>query len=146
MLPPGRQSGYAGIPSTHGIARRSRVPNLPGTKPKLCPKCDAWFAAAPRARVCDGCRPFYRRSVNAAKAQVANGNQAPKVMTRGTQVNEVYPQVAGGLIDGFEPRFHPDARVAAFVLDFMAEYPRTWKNILPLVKWERVFSGFHGRR
>lgn len=38
---------------THGFARKSAVPS--GARPKLCRKCDLWFAARPREQVCDGC-------------------------------------------------------------------------------------------
>lgn len=40
---------------TYGYDRRSKVPAIAGTKPKLCPKCNRWFAAGKRHRVCDVC-------------------------------------------------------------------------------------------
>lgn len=42
---------------THGYDRKSLVPVLPGTNVKACSKCDKWFAAGSRQRVCDGCLP-----------------------------------------------------------------------------------------
>lgn len=42
---------------TYGYDRKTKVPANDNTKPKLCPKCEAWFSALPRARVCDGCQP-----------------------------------------------------------------------------------------
>ena len=42
---------------THGYERRSKVPALPRTTPKVCRSCDSWFAARPREAVCDGCVP-----------------------------------------------------------------------------------------
>lgn len=43
--------------ATYGLDRKAQVPALDDTHAKLCPKCDHWFAAEKRARVCDGCRP-----------------------------------------------------------------------------------------
>lgn len=46
---------------THGYPRLRDVPSLEGTSPKVCKKCDNWFAALPRRTVCDGCTlPFLR--------------------------------------------------------------------------------------
>ena len=38
---------------TFGYDRRSKVPHIEGTTPKLCPGCDSWFAAYGRERRCD---------------------------------------------------------------------------------------------
>jgi hypothetical protein len=65
---------------THGYARSRLVPDLPATRPKVCGKCDLWFAAAARQRVCDGCTPAYRRTLRAI------GDQ-PKRITK----TRVYP-------------------------------------------------------
>jgi hypothetical protein len=48
------------LTSTYGYARRSSVPSFDGTHSKLCPKCNKWFAAPKRARVCDGCQPNWK--------------------------------------------------------------------------------------
>lgn len=40
---------------TYGYARRAGVPDVTGTHPKFCPKCNLWFAAGKRHRVCDKC-------------------------------------------------------------------------------------------
>src|SRR6266853_3868791 len=46
---------------TYGFSRRNMVPVLQNTKTKVCPKCKSWFAARPRARICDGCRPSWQQ-------------------------------------------------------------------------------------
>ena len=42
---------------TYGHERRAKVPAIEGTKAKLCPVCDAWFAAHGKERKCDRCVP-----------------------------------------------------------------------------------------
>jgi hypothetical protein len=50
---------------THGYGRKSGVPALEGTRPKVCARCDSWFAAASRQRLCGGCIPRRRRTERA---------------------------------------------------------------------------------
>lgn len=49
----------------HGYARKVAVPDIPGTAAKVCGKCDLWFAAASRQRVCTGCIPSHKRTLRA---------------------------------------------------------------------------------
>jgi hypothetical protein len=53
---------------THGHARKSGVPAIGGTSPKVCRKCDSWFAARTREQVCLGCLPPWMRAKRAAQA------------------------------------------------------------------------------
>lgn len=50
---------------TYGHARKGTVPNPEGTEPRVCGKCDKWFAARARERVCDGCVPASVRTKRA---------------------------------------------------------------------------------
>src|ERR1700755_2836945 len=47
------------LKKNHSHSRKSQVPILPGTNAKACTKCNLWFAALPRQRVCDGCQPAW---------------------------------------------------------------------------------------
>ncbi len=47
--------------------RRYKVPTIDGTAPKVCGKCNEWFAALPRERVCYGCSPARERIKRSAK-------------------------------------------------------------------------------
>jgi len=62
-------------PDVCGFDRKSDVPQIMNAKPRLCPKCDKWFAAGKRQRICDHCSPAYvrtrRAAVNAVKPHVA---------------------------------------------------------------------------
>lgn len=53
---------------TYGYVRQGKIPARAGTSPKLCRKCDMWFAARKRQQVCDGCTPAFRRTKRAAQA------------------------------------------------------------------------------
>jgi hypothetical protein len=46
-----------------GHRRKADVPLTAGTSPKVCGKCDFWFAAASRQRVCNACVPPHRRTL-----------------------------------------------------------------------------------
>lgn len=52
---------------TYGYDRRSKVPALPRTTPKVCKTCNCWFAARPRESVCDGCVRPKERTLRALK-------------------------------------------------------------------------------
>ena len=41
--------------------RKYKVPAINGTVAKVCGRCDEWFAAAPRERICFGCSPAPER-------------------------------------------------------------------------------------
>lgn len=59
---------------TYGYDRRHKVPELPGTTPKVCRRCDAWFAARGKERKCDRCVPpaeRLRRQQLARNAELA---------------------------------------------------------------------------
>lgn len=57
-------------PKRYGYDRRSKVPSLGGATPRVCRRCDLWFASHPREAICDGCvRPSER-------ARRANGRVA----------------------------------------------------------------------
>jgi hypothetical protein len=58
---------------THGYARKADVPLAAGTRAKVCGKCDAWFAAASRQRLCQGCvRPDQRVIRHLRKLPIEN--------------------------------------------------------------------------
>src|SRR5690349_16310716 len=46
-----------------GHRRKADVPLTAGTSPKVCGKCDKWFAAASRQRVCNACVPPHKRTL-----------------------------------------------------------------------------------
>ncbi len=48
--------------------RRYKVPAIDGTATKVCGRCNEWFAARPRERVCFGCSPARERVNRTAKA------------------------------------------------------------------------------
>lgn len=54
----------AAVRKAHGFERRRDVPADGGTV-KVCPRCDQWFSARPRERVCFGCTPAFRRTLKA---------------------------------------------------------------------------------
>lgn len=67
---------------TYGLSRRGQVPDIPGTKPKLCPKCPEghdWFAAGYRERVCTSHR---RPAEQAKRATLSEYVSVPKLSKR----------------------------------------------------------------
>jgi hypothetical protein len=80
---------------TYGYDRKSKVPALPGTKVKLCPKSNDWFAAVPRARVCDACRPHGSKARSVALSAVHGGLSGPYARVPRSQVNAQNKQVRG---------------------------------------------------
>src|SRR5689334_15328564 len=62
---PERGSGLA--MTTYGHARQRAVPQLEGTTPKVCRRCDCWFASRSREAVCDGCVPASERTKRALR-------------------------------------------------------------------------------
>jgi hypothetical protein len=55
---------------TYGFARKALVPDGTGT-PKVCSRCDKWFAAIPRQRTCDGCLSPGKKTLKAASRVIA---------------------------------------------------------------------------
>lgn len=47
---------------TCGFLLKGRVPRTAGTTPKLCRKCNQWFAQRPGEQLCDGCLTPNQRS------------------------------------------------------------------------------------
>ena len=71
---------------TYGHARKRGVPDLPGTAPRVCGKCDSWFAAASQQRLCGGCIPARRRTERylrkcVIKTTVHPSTTVPELMT-----------------------------------------------------------------
>ena len=66
-----------------GHKRKRDVPVVAGTTIKPCKKCDLWFAAGKRVRVCDGCqrpaRLVLRGAVTASKAKAIVGGTGTRV-------------------------------------------------------------------
>lgn len=56
---------------TYGFARKAELPKAEGNA-KVCNRCDLWFLAAPRERVCTAC---LRPSERAARAVAAAAKQ-----------------------------------------------------------------------
>lgn len=52
---------------TFGFNRQKLVPLLDSTAPRVCGRCDQWFAARKRERVCDGCSPAKTRTQRALR-------------------------------------------------------------------------------
>jgi hypothetical protein len=75
---------------THGYARQRAVPALPATSPKVCSKCDNWFAARPREAICDGCVRPKERTLRALK-------DPPKPITPGCRNGRPNVQVNRGV-------------------------------------------------
>src|SRR5437762_1618822 len=67
------------------------VPVLTGTSIRPCKRCNLWFAAGKRMRVCDGCQPKYklalRGSVTASNAKAYGGGTGTRVSSVG-EANE----------------------------------------------------------
>ena len=88
---------------THGYDRRSKVPALPRTTPRVCGNCDDWFAARPRESVCDGCVPPKVRTERALKhpGQAHHTGAGSRVAKRPGQgqrnlaVRQVYSEALG---------------------------------------------------
>jgi hypothetical protein len=79
--------GNALAVKTHGYARRGRVPALPRTTPRVCGKCDKWFASRPRETVCDGCVPPKERTKRALKTPVRATTPGRRVGSLNAQRN-----------------------------------------------------------
>jgi hypothetical protein len=58
---------------TFGFNRQKVVPLLEAASPRVCSKCDLWFAARKRQRVCDGCSPPSRRTLRALTGYQSSG-------------------------------------------------------------------------
>ncbi len=58
---------------TFGFNRQKLVPLLDATSPRVCGRCDQWFAARKRERVCDGCSPASRRTLRALTGNHPSG-------------------------------------------------------------------------
>lgn len=76
---------------TYGYTRRGLVPDITDTHPKLCPKSNDWFAAKPRARVCDGCLP---KSVLAKRSDQDKHhvNESRHIITRRRKITRNIPR------------------------------------------------------
>lgn len=70
----------------HGYRHKRDLPAIPGS-PKLCPKCDLFFVALPRERMCGGCR------TPAQKARSAASMKARGTATLRRRVNDELSQV-----------------------------------------------------
>jgi hypothetical protein len=68
--------------NTHSHKRKSGVPALAGTMPKVCVKCKLWFAARPRYRVCDSCQPGH------IKAKAPDQPKLPTIAPTHTMTQE----------------------------------------------------------
>lgn len=83
---------------TYGFARKRDVP-VRGGRPKVCPKCEHWFSAQPRFRVCPGCRRNDKLTLTA---------------THGGQVKGESSQVTAARISAWcrqNPETHTEARL-----------------------------------
>jgi hypothetical protein len=67
---------------THGHRRMGSVPSVPRTKPKVCSRCELWFAAGPHERVCADC---LRPSERAKRAALYRGTK-PAISRQTPQV------------------------------------------------------------
>jgi hypothetical protein len=63
---------------TFGFNRQKLVPLLDATSPRVCSRCDLWFAARRFERTCDGCVPSETRTKRALK-----GSHPRRVPIRG---------------------------------------------------------------
>jgi len=66
---------------TYGFDRKAKVPDIPGSKAKLCITCQAWFAAFGKQRRCDRCVPNAERQRRAQQRHYAQP-EAVAVKTR----------------------------------------------------------------
>lgn len=55
----------------YGQHRKRELP-ADGGKAKVCPRCDLWFSAKPRERICAGCRPVWRRTLGTLQPPLVN--------------------------------------------------------------------------
>jgi hypothetical protein len=65
--------------------RRYKVPAIKGTTAKACARCNEWFAASPRERICFGCSPArerVKRSLHAVTPGRANERTERQVRGR----------------------------------------------------------------
>jgi hypothetical protein len=62
----------------YGHARKGDLP-ADGGKPKVCPKCDLWFSALPRMRVCLPCKRPSERARQAITLERLEERQNPQV-------------------------------------------------------------------
>jgi hypothetical protein len=70
-----------------GHRRKADVPLTPGTSARVCGKCDLWFPAASRQRVCDACIPAYRRTLRAI------GDQGKCITKNRVYLNTTHPEM-----------------------------------------------------
>lgn len=107
--------------------RKSKVPAAAGTHAKLCPRCDSWYPAVARSRICGNCnRPGRRWNHLSAGKFRPKGSTGPSWRVNGIKVE----------VDGIEiSEFHPDSRVAALVIEAKSEHPRTWRTVLRSIDW-----------
>jgi hypothetical protein len=120
---------------THGYARRRAVPHLPATTPRVCPKCDSFFAARPRESVCDGCVPPKARTERALKTPPLAHHASPgsRVAKRpgqrgaGNAVRQVYSEALGLTFDApvSDPRA---ASLECRVLAYEEAARQRWKH------------------
>jgi len=66
----------------YGFDRKAKVPELPGSKAKLCITCEAWFAAFGKQRRCDRCVPNAERQ---RRAQQRHYTQPQAVVPKSRQ-------------------------------------------------------------
>ena len=105
-------------PRTFGFDRRAQVPSLPGSKPKLCSNCQAWFAAGSKQRRCDRCVPAtQRRERETARVAAQEAEQATKSRQRkpervlGVSLCRELAYELAARIDGVEATTAPRGRV-----------------------------------
>jgi len=86
---------------SYGHSRKTRVPPIAGTTVKVCGKCNLWFAARPRFRVCDGCQRHailaVRRSPALIDSEPTTNRQLPEKAENG-QLSVNNPRSIGGVL------------------------------------------------
>jgi len=59
---------------THSYATKRGLPAREGN-PKVCNRCELWFLAGPRQRVCEACHTNQERTLHALKSALAEGEK-----------------------------------------------------------------------
>ena len=95
---PGRNTTLRLDSARRAYDRRYKVPAIAGTKAKLCGRCNEWFAAAPRERVCFGCSPArerVRRSTHPLTPRRSNERKNAQVKGRALSASLAREALAG---------------------------------------------------
>jgi hypothetical protein len=119
--------------------RRYKVPAINGTAPKVCGKCNDWFAALPRERVCYGCSPARERVKRSSKVLTpGRANERTKHQVKGRAMCHSLAREAVAGID------YPELRKLRGVT-ILAEPVRAERRCPLAAVTDRVLRGEHRR-